>query len=248
MVSDVFNMDCMEEMRGVPDKAFDLVLGDPPYGLYASKPKKKTDAVKQKNGSVLTARCNDYTKKNWDAKIPPQTFFSELRRISRHRIIFGANYFGLQGGMIVWNKINGDCDQMGCEIAYQSFNNRTDIVHFMWNGMMQGIYCGRDVGKAMVQQGNKALNEQRIHPTQKPVALYAWLLKEYAKEGWRIFDPMMGSQSSRIAAYKMGFDFVGCEIDREYFAKGCERFDAECLNRTKMPTGQIIEQLSLFGE
>ena len=248
MVSDVFNMDCMEYMRGVPDKAFDLVLGDPPYGLHASKPKKKTDAVKQKNGSVLTARCNDYTKKNWDAKIPPQTFFSELRRISRHRIIFGANYFGLQGGMIVWNKINGDCDQMGCEIAYQSFNNRTDIVHFMWNGMMQGIYCGRDVGKAMVQQGNKALNEQRIHPTQKPAALYAWLLKEYAKEGWRIFDPMMGSQSSRIAAYKMGFDFVGCEIDKEYFAKGCERFDAECLNRTKMPTGQIIEQLSLFGE
>jgi site-specific DNA-methyltransferase (adenine-specific) len=118
----------------------------------------------------------------------------------------------------------------------------------MWNGMMQGIYCGRDVGKAMVQQGNKALNEQRIHPTQKPVALYAWLLKEYAKDGWRIFDPMMGSQSSRIAAYKMGFDFVGCEIDREYFAKGCERFDAECLNRTKMPTGQVIEQLSLFGE
>lgn len=248
MVSDVFNMDCMEYMRGVPDKAFDLVLGDPPYGLHASKPKKKTDAVKQKNGSVLTARCNDYTKKNWDAKIPPQTFFSELRRISRHRIIFGANYFGLQGGMIVWDKINGDCDQMGCEIAYQSFNNRTDIVHFMWNGMMQGIYCGRDVGKAMVQQGNKTLNEQRIHPTQKPVALYAWLLKEYAKEGWRIFDPMMGSQSSRIAAYKMGFDFVGCEIDREYFAKGCERFDAECLNRTKIPTGQIVEQLSLFGE
>ena len=84
MTSEVFNVDCMEYMRGIPDKAFDLVLGDPPYGLYASKPKKKTDAVKQKNGRVLTARCNDYGKKNWDAKIPPQTFFDELRRRFQH--------------------------------------------------------------------------------------------------------------------------------------------------------------------
>lgn len=246
MRSEVFNMDCMEYMRGIADKAFDLVVADPPYGIGASKPHKKSGSVRQKNGNILATRCGDYTWKDWDSTDVDPEFFDELRRISRHQIIFGANYFGLQGGMIVWDKINGDCDQMGCEIAYQSFNNRTDIVHFMWNGMMQGIYCGSDVGRALVQQGNKALNEKRIHPTQKPVALYGWLLRTYAQPGWSIFDPMMGSQSSRIAAYKLGFDYAGCERDKEYFDLGCQRFDEECLNRIKTAGGRIVEQLTLF--
>lgn len=248
MKSDVYNIDCMEYMHGIPDKAIDLVIADPPYGIGASKPHKKPGVARQKNGSVLSVRRNDYTWKDWDLTSISPEFFEELKRISRHQIIFGANYFSLQGGMIVWDKINGDCDQMGCEIAYQSFNRRTDIVHFMWNGMMQGIYCGTDVGRALVQQGNKALNEKRIHPTQKPVALYAWLLTNYAQPGWCIFDPMMGSQSSRIAAHKLGFDYVGCERDKEYFDKGCERYDDECLNRIKTPSGRIVEQLSLFDE
>ena len=248
MKSEVFNIDCMEYMRGIPDKAIDLVIADPPYGIGASKPAKKPGFVRQNDGHTLPIKKVDYTWKEWDATVPDKAFFYELKRISRHQIIFGANYFGLQGGMIVWDKINGDNDQMGCEIAYQSFNKRTDIVHFMWNGMMQGVYCGSDVGRALVQQGNKARNEKRIHPTQKPVALYGWLLRNYANEGWRIFDPMMGSQSSRIAAYKLGFDYVGCELDKEYFSKGCERFDAECLNRTRLPNGKIAEQLSIFDE
>lgn len=244
--SEVHNIDCMELMRHLPDKAFTLAVADPPYGIGADKPAKKPGMIRQKNGSYLPATLNDYGKKDWDAKIPEQEFFDELRRVSEHQIIWGANYFGLRGGMIVWDKMNGNSDQYGCEIAYQSFDQRTDIVHYMWLGMFQGEHCDIDIRRALGQQGNKALNEQRIHPTQKPVALYAWLLKRYASEGATIFDPMMGSQSSRIAAYKLGYDYVGCEIDKEYFATGCDRFDKECHGIEHLPNGQTIVQPTLF--
>ena len=182
----------------------------------------------------------DFTKKDWDNTIPSQEFFDELRRVSKNQIIWGANYFGLQGGMIVWDKINGNSDQYDCEIAYQSFNKRTDLVHYMWNGMFQGKYCGRDIRQAAMQQGNKALNEKRIHPTQKPVILYEWLLNNYAKKGDRIFDPMMGSQSSRIAAYRLGFDYVGCELDKEYYDKGCTRFNIMATQQTEQDYSPML--------
>ena len=239
-------MDCLEYMRTLPDKAFALAIADPPYGIGADKPAVKPNVVKQKNGNWLRVPHADYGKKDWDAAVPEQEFFDELIRVCENVIIWGANYFGLRGGMIVWDKMNGDSDQFGCEIAYQSFSNRTDIVHYMWQGMFQGERCSTDINIANRQQGNKALNERRIHPTQKPVALYAWLLKNYAKPGDRIFDPMMGSQSSRIAAYKMGFDYVGCELDKEYFDKGCERFNRECKGEVVTKDGNIIKQMSLF--
>ena len=225
--SKAYNCDCLEYMRSLPDNYFDLAIADPPYGIGASRPSKKAERARQVDGSVLQVPVTDFGKKDWDETIPSQEFFDELRRVSKNQIIWGANYFGLQGGMIVWDKINGNSDQYDCEIAYQSFNKRTDLVHYMWNGMFQGKYCGRDIRQAAVQQGNKALNEKRIHPTQKPVILYEWLLNNYAKKGDRIFDPMMGSQSSRIAAHRLGFDYVGCELDKEYFEKGCSRFDSE---------------------
>lgn len=223
--SKAYNCDCLEYMRSLPDNYFDLAIADPPYGIGASRPSKKAERARQADGSVLQVPVTDFGKKDWDDIIPSQEFFDELRRVSKNQIIWGANYFGLQGGMIVWDKINGNSDQYDCEIAYQSFNKRTDLVHYMWNGMFQGKYCGRDIRQAAVQQGNKALNEKRIHPTQKPVILYEWLLNNYAKKGDRIFDPMMGSQSSRIAAHRLGFDYVGCELDKEYYEKGCARFD-----------------------
>ena len=231
--SDVFNVDCLEFMRGVPDNAFDLGLADPPYGIGADKPTKKPLMCRQKNGTLLPVAAPEYTHKDWDAGIPGQEFFDELARVCRHRIIFGANYFGLRGGMIVWDKMNGGSDQFGCEIAYQSFNQRTDVVHYMWSGMIQGTVASADFNKAMFQKGNKKLNEKRIHPCQKPVALYHWLLENFAaKYGCRsVFDPMMGSQSSRIACYKDGIEFTGCEMDPEYFEKGCERFREECLQQ-----------------
>jgi site-specific DNA-methyltransferase (adenine-specific) len=104
----------------------------------------------------------------------------------------------------------------------------------MWSGMFQGERCSLNVNEALRQQGNKKLNEKRIHPCQKPVILYAWLLNHFIHEGGVIFDPMMGSQSSRIAAHRLGFDYVGCELDKEYFDKGNERFKQE------------TSQLSLF--
>lgn len=238
-MSKAYNCDCLEYMKSLPDNYFDLAIADPPYGIGASKPSKKAERARQPDGSILKVPVTDFTKKDWDDAIPTQEFFDELRRVSRNQIVWGANYFGLQGGMIVWDKVNGNSDQYDCEIAYQSFNKRTDLVHYMWNGMFQGKYCGRDIRQAAVQQGNKTLNEKRIHPTQKPVILYEWLLNNYAKKGDRIFDPMMGSQSSRIAAYRLGFDYVGCELDKEYFEKGCARFNSELMNNNKRVTNKI---------
>ena len=246
-LSKVYNCDCLEYMKSLPDNYFDLAIADPPYGIGASKPSKKVERARQADGSVLQVPVTDFTKKDWDNTIPSQEFFDELRRVSKNQIIWGANYFGLQGGMIVWDKINGNSDQYDCEIAYQSFNKRTDLVHYMWNGMFQGKYCGRDIRQAAMQQGNKALNEKRIHPTQKPVILYEWLLNNYAKKGDRIFDPMMGSQSSRIAAYRLGFDYVGCELDKEYYDKGCNRFTS-MFSKNKQTVGGIQKASKTMNE
>lgn len=234
--SDVFFVDCLDFMRELPDKAFDLALADPPYSIGADKPTKKPAMVRQKNGTMLRVNGPEYTHKNWDSAIPSQEFFDELRRVTKHQIIFGANYYGLKGGMIVWDKMNGGSDQFGCEIAYQSFNQRTDVVHYMWSGMIQGAVASADFNKAMFQKGNKRLNEKRIHPCQKPVALYHWLLENFAeKYGCKtIFDPMMGSQSVRVACYLAGYDFTGCESDKEYFEKGCRRFQEECLDQPRL--------------
>lgn len=199
-----------------------------------------------KNGKVLSIKQPGYIHKDWDNSIPDNAYFAELRRVSKHQIIFGANYFpGLTGGMIVWDKLNGNTDQYGCEIAYQSFNQRTDIVYYMWRGMIQGAYCSKNIQKAIVQQGNKAKNEKRIHPTQKPVALYHWLFSEFAHSGERILDTHLGSGSSRIAAFKLGLEFHGTEIDEEYYEKQEERFRRECYGEILTEKGIIREQ-SLF--
>ena len=112
--SEVHNIDCMTLMRSLPDNYFQLAIADPPYGIGADKPAKKPGMIRQKNGSYLPATLNDYGKKDWDASIPEQAFFDELRRVSEHQIIWDANYFGLKGGMIVWDKMNGNSDQFGC--------------------------------------------------------------------------------------------------------------------------------------
>ena len=127
--------------------------------------------------------------------------------------------------MIVWDKLNGESDQMDCEIAFCSFNKRTDLVYYMWSGMFQGMYCGKEIRKALVQQGNKKLNEHRIHPTQKPVALYRWLLQNYAKKGDKILDTHLGSMSIAIACDMEGFDLTGCELDPEYYRDGIKRLE-----------------------
>lgn len=246
-ISEVYNMDCMDYMKSIPDKFFDLAVVDPPYGIGADKPSIKPCLVKQKNGTILPIKQPGYIHKNWDDQIPDDSYFEELQRVSKNQIIFGANYFPrLSGGMIVWDKLNGDTDQYGCEIAYQSFNQRTDILYYMWRGMIQGACCSKNIQKAIIQQGDKTKNEKRIHPTQKPIPLYHWIFKNYANPGDKILDTHLGSGSSRIAAYKLGFDFYATEIDMEYFEAQEERFRRECHGEIKTEKGTLV-QTSLFG-
>jgi site-specific DNA-methyltransferase (adenine-specific) len=213
----IYNEDCLGAMKQMPDNYFELAVPDLEYCIGASKPSIKPNKAVQKNGTILNIKQPKYEQKEWDFKLSSTDYLDELFRVSKNQIIWGGNYYGLKGGYIVWDKLNGESDQFGCEMAYCSFNRRTDIVYYMWAGMFQGIYCGKDVRRALIQQGNKKLNEERIHPTQKPVALYKWLLKNYAKEGDKILDTHLGSASSIIACIDMGFDFMGFELDEDYY-------------------------------
>ena len=218
MNSEVYNIDCMEYMRGLPDNAFALAIADPPYGGA-----KETVG---RTGGTWAAKYGTHINE-WD-KAPTQEWFDELSRVSENQIIWGANYFTMPPTrcFVVWEKTIPENFTMAmCEYAWTSFNANAKV------------FKHSAVGSP---------NDPRFHPTQKPVALYAWLLKNYAKPGDRIFDPMMGSQSSRIAAYKMGFDYVGCELDKEYFDKGCERFAKECMGEHHHKDGTIVIEQSLF--
>ena len=207
-ISEVTNEDCMEGMARYPDKYFDLAIVDPPYGINMD------------GGNIGGNNCGktkDYTKKDWDNKIPDKEYFNELKRISKNQIIWGANYFveniyqSNSSCWIVWDKQNGNNDFADCELAYTSFKTAVRMFTFRWNGMLQQ------------DMKNK---EYRIHPTQKPVALYKWLLSNYAKQGDKILDTHLGSGSSRIAAYEMGFDFTAFELDTEYFEAQEKRYKA----------------------
>lgn len=246
-ISEVYNIDRMDFLSKFPNKFFYLIIDDPPYGIGADNPSVKPNKVKQKNGNMLSVKQSNYQKADWDRKTPPDEYFYELKRVSKNQIIWGVNYFSynLPGGRIVWDKLNGDTDQFDCEIAYCSMNDRTDRVYYLWRGMIQGYYCGKDLSKAIIQRGNKKLNEVRIHPCQKPVLLYHWLLKNYGNPGFKIADPHMGSQSSRIASYKAGMDFWGCDNDKHFFNAGNIRFREECFEEIKTKHGTLV-QTSLF--
>jgi site-specific DNA-methyltransferase (adenine-specific) len=209
LISETYNIDCIEFMKTLEDNAFDLAIVDPPYGIGAGADirqglKFNKSATKRKN----------YGNKDWDSKTPSENYFLELIRISKNQIIWGVNYYAvnlLSGGRIFWDKDTAeDYTNSDGELAFCSLINSVKKVKIRWNGMLQQ------------DMKNK---EQRIHPTQKPVALYKWLLQNYAKQGDKILDTHLGSQSSRIAAYDMGFDFVGCELDTEYFEQGNKRFE-----------------------
>jgi site-specific DNA-methyltransferase (adenine-specific) len=220
-----YNEDCMEGMKRYPDKFFELAIVDPPYGIGESMKKRTGFSVKQKNGSTLLVNENIYQKKDWDSKPADKEYFSELLRVSKHQIIWGENYFDFSekinsSGRIIWDKINGDSDFSDCEIAWTNLFSSTRQIEFMWAGMMQG-----SISNGRIQEGNKKLNEKRIHPTQKPVQLYKWLLQNYAKPGDKILDTHVGSASSLIAFEEMGFDYVGFEIDSEYYQNAVKRIN-----------------------
>ncbi len=157
---------------------------------------------------------------------PTKEYFDELFRVSKNQIIWGCNYFDYifpSTGRIVWDKCNGKSTFSDCEIAYCSSHDSVRMFRFMWNGMMQG----KSIEEGHIMQGNKKLNEKRIHPTQKPVTLYEWLLTKYAREGDIILDTHVGSGSSLIACERLGFEYIACDIDPFYFAAANERIAKE---------------------
>lgn len=218
-------MDCMQGMKEFPDKYFDLAIVDPPYGRKEHGGRNRSGYVRQKNGSKIFVKDGQYENRKWDNEPPSEEYFNELMRVSKNQIIFGCNYFDypLIGGRIVWDKCNDGSDQSDAEIAYCSMNDRIDIFRYMWRGMFQG----KSITEGTTQQGNKRLNEKRIHPTQKPIALYEWLLSRYAKPNDIILDTHVGSASSLIACYNTNHKFVGFELDEYYYKVSKQRLDTE---------------------
>lgn len=228
MISEVYNCDCLEYIKTLPDKYFDLCIADPPYGIG------ECGAKNHSRGKL--AKAKEYTAKDWDFQALSKEYFDEILRVSKKAIIWGANHFISKipydsSCWIVWDKENGENDFSDCELAWTNFKTSVRRFKFRWAGMLQG---------------NMKNKEIRIHPTQKPVALYSWILDNYANQGDRIFDPFLGSGSSRIAAYKKGFDFYACELDKDYYEAQEERFRKECFGEIKDSNGQKVTQLSLF--
>ena len=213
-----YNMDCLAAMREMPDKCFDLAVVDPPYGGVTG------GYVRDPLSVGKMAKATNYNFALWDQRPPTKEWFSELQRVSKNQIIWGGNHLVeiIQKNSpcwIVWDKENGGTDYADCELAWTSFTTSLRKFTFRWSGMLQGDMKNKEI---------------RIHPTQKPVALYAWIFSRYANPGDKILDTHLGSGSSRIAAYDAGLDFVGYEIDKEYFDKQEERYR------------EHISQLSLF--
>ena len=189
----------MELMARYEDNHFDLAIVDPPYGIGFDN------------------KIREKRKKNWDNEIPKDEYFEELKRVSKNQIIWGGNYFpylwdnGCRG-FVFWNKdVNFDTYSAG-ELAYTSFNKPAKYFYYAWNGLADGVR-GR----------NK--KQKTIHPTQKPVKLYEWLLMNYAKEGDKILDTHLGSGSIAIACHNLGFDLTACELDKEYYEASMKRIE-----------------------
>lgn len=201
---ELLNIDCMEYMATLPDKAFDLAIIDPPYGIN----------VNHNIGRRAGNKPSKYKPAVWDSEPPPVEYFIELQRVSDNQIIWGANHFIDRIGKpspcwIVWDKLfSEDVSFASCELAYTSFKTVTKRFKF------------------------SSARADGIHPTQKPVKLYDWLLHNYAKPGQRILDTHLGSGSSAIAAHYFGVDFVGCEIDEDYFNAAKKRFELSTAQRT----------------
>jgi site-specific DNA-methyltransferase (adenine-specific) len=202
----ITNEDNMALMARYPDKYFDLAIVDPPYGIGEDG---------EKNHSRRKAtRPTMYMSKNWDRITPSAEYFIELIRVCKNVIIWGANHFiesipnQNSSSWIIWDKQNGDNDFADCELAWTNHKTAVRKFQFRWAGMLQG---------------NMKNKEIRIHPTQKPVALYKWILDKYAKEGDKILDTHLGSGSIAIACHDYGFQLTACELDKDYYEAALKR-------------------------
>lgn len=199
MTNAVENIDCMLGMARYPDKYFELAIVDVPYGI-------KEDGRNNHTRGCLASSKNYSGRSKYDNTPPDMVYFNELMRVSVNQIIWGANHFISRipfdsSCWIIWDKDNGDTDFADCELAWTSFKTAARKFKFKWQGMLQG---------------NMKDKEVLIHPNHKPVALYKWILRNYAKPGDKILDTHLGSGSSRIACYDGGFDFTGFELDKDY--------------------------------
>lgn len=206
--------DCMDVLKDMHDKSFDLAIVDPPY---YSGPERRT-FYGSRISNIGVKRLYEKSEK-WE--VPTTEYFDELQRVARYYIVWGCNYFDyiFAPGRIVWDKCNGSSSFSDCEIAATNLFTSVRLFPFMWNGMLQG----KSMSEGRIMQGNKKLNEKRVHPTQKPVALYAWLLTKFAKENWTILDTHLGSGSIAIACESLGYSLYGIEKDAHYYYAAKER-------------------------
>lgn len=218
-VSKVFNGDCVAYMRTIPDNFFDIAIADPPYGMG-----------NERFGGRFEKYNNGSRHVEWDTS-PSQEYFDELFRVSRNQVIWGGNYFTLPPTrcFLIWHKTAVAPAFSQAEYAWTSFSANSDVFECM-------PHRNRNVSGG-------------FHPTEKPIKLYSWVINKFAKEGDKIFDPNMGSQTSRVAAYLNGYDYYGCEINEDYFNKGCNFFDKIINGICKDADGNIVSvQPSLFDE
>jgi len=196
----ITNEDNMALMARYPDKYFDLAIVDPPYGIGANK-------MTLGNGKKKINRGNS----DWDLKTPDNNYFNELFRVSKNQIVWGANhmtpFLPPISSWIYWDKGTGENDFSDGELAFSSKGGALRSFKVGWVG-------------ANAKDG---LYKERIHPTQKPVKLYEWLLMNYAKPNQLILDTHLGSGSIAIACHNLGFDLTACELDKDYFDAACKR-------------------------
>ena len=207
MSINLYQRDCLEAMKEMPDNSYELAIVDPPYGIDVAN-----DSRFGNKGSKAATKTKDYTKKDWDKGVPTKDYFNQLFRVSRNQIIWGINYYPfdfLTGGRLFWSKdVPQNYTKSKGEIAFKSFGHGVDLVNITWHGMLQYDMKNKEV---------------RIHPTQKPIRLYEWILDKYAKDGDRILDTHLGSGSIALACHNRGYSLDAYEIDEEYLNAAADR-------------------------
>ena len=203
----LYNQDCLEALREMKDNEFDLAIVDPPYGVGIVSTFAKRALSKKPRG------WKEYTEKDWDSEIPHPEYFKELQRVSKNQIVWGGNYFSAHlppsQGWIIWNKCQREFSLADGEMAWTSFDRALRIFDYSRGS---ALFSNKKTGGMW-------------HPTKKPIALYQWLLSNYAKPGDKILDTHLGSGSIAIACHNMGFDLVGYELDEDYFQAAKKRLE-----------------------
>ena len=212
--------DNMEVLREIPDGLCDLCLTDPPYGIGADRNLRANTQY----GNAL-AQSRDYGAGNWDGAIPDGSVFAALRRVSKHQIVWGGNYFTAHlvpsSCWLVWNKVTGDNDYADCELAWASFGSAVRYFRYQWKGFLQ--------------ENMGAAKEERYHPTQKPVSLFVWCLLRYTQPGDLILDPFCGCGTTALACHKTGRRFICIDREQKYIDIAQQRY------------ADLVAQQELFG-